>query len=661
MKWKTPVITLAILIACLFTVSWEANARTFESFRLKDSDGVIQLEVTSDTSGNITLDPTATGGTFDFGDMNITTSGIITAAAGTPTWSLAGSQILYPSSATVYWGVRGASNENGHIYKLDSSHMVLYNDTAADGIAFMAGGDTDDYPVFITTSNVNYLKTVGTSVLGLAPSSDLYLLPDSETDDYISYSSAGTQITQAIVGGADLIITHDTDAKGIAYQFGNDVNDYATDYTTGNEFYRATSGSCDYNILTAGAEINLKGADADDYVSVGATGNVPLFRLNGCTQWHWYLGDTDDYPTWSSSGNETLLTLNGASDFNIVTGAANYVDITTGMVMFAGDEVLDNVTADDTIDFLSDDADTTLKVTGFEAKEARFILAADQDDDATDQWQFDVDTSGVLSIGNDSTVADTFVDKLSIAAATGNVTYTGDIVTETADTIVFSNDDKISFQSNDESSTIEALGFEAKDAVLILDADQGDDNADTWLIKSEQSGNDLSVVNHATEVLNLTTAGNMQIDGTFDPTGGFNVDVVVVTDAAEYDMLVANSGKTHVIADLAQNTSIDLPAEAAGLYYKWIYVGGADEAHDHTIDSENNTNFFIGGVAFADTDAGDAADEVNAGVYSDGNSNSKLTINNASAGTTVEAYCDGTNWYITGIVVADTVCAFADQ
>ncbi|MCP5006519.1 MAG: hypothetical protein GY941_21655 [Planctomycetes bacterium] len=137
--------------------------------------------------------------------------------------------------------------------------------------------------------------------------------------------------------------------------------------------------------------------------------------------------------------------------------------------------------------------------------------------------------------------------------------------------------------------------------------------------------------------------------------------VVLVTDAAAYDVLAANSGKTHVILDLTQDTSIDLPAEAAGLFYKFIYAGGADDAHDHAIDTEDDTNFFIGGVAYADTNAGDAADEINAGIYSDGNSNSILTISNISAGTVVEVFCDGTNWYVSGRVFSDTAPAFTDQ
>lgn len=144
-----------------------------------------------------------------------------------------------------------------------------------------------------------------------------------------------------------------------------------------------------------------------------------------------------------------------------------------------------------------------------------------------------------------------------------------------------------------------------------------------------------------------------------------NQQVIVVTDAAEYTVLVNNSGQLHVITDLTQNTTINLPAEAAGLYYKFVFcpdgTPGADEAHDHNIDSESDTNFFIGGVAWWDTDAGPGGDETHAGIYTDGNSNSIFTINNMAAGTCFEIWCDGTNWYISGQILADTAPAFSDQ
>ena len=136
---------------------------------------------------------------------------------------------------------------------------------------------------------------------------------------------------------------------------------------------------------------------------------------------------------------------------------------------------------------------------------------------------------------------------------------------------------------------------------------------------------------------------------------------VVVTDEATYTLLVKNTGKMHVVPDMTQNSTIAFPAEKAGLVYEFIYGGAADDAHDHTFDTGSDTNFFYGGVGFADTDAGDAADEINAGIYADGNSNSKLTISNISIGTRVMFLCDGTNWYVSGVVLSDTAPGFADQ
>jgi hypothetical protein len=126
-------------------------------------------------------------------------------------------------------------------------------------------------------------------------------------------------------------------------------------------------------------------------------------------------------------------------------------------------------------------------------------------------------------------------------------------------------------------------------------------------------------------------------------------------------IVASETGRVFLIRDLTANTTFDMPAEAAGLWYEFVYVGGVADTHDHTFDTGADVNYFIGGVSFLDSDAGDAADEVHLGLFSDGNSNSKFTINNITAGTRVLMVCNGTNWYISGVVVSDTVPAFADQ
>lgn len=139
-------------------------------------------------------------------------------------------------------------------------------------------------------------------------------------------------------------------------------------------------------------------------------------------------------------------------------------------------------------------------------------------------------------------------------------------------------------------------------------------------------------------------------------------DPVVVTDAATYSVKDYNSGIIHIVPNLTADCTITLPTPKAGLVYEFMYGGVAADAQDWIIDTTSNTYFFKGGVLHIDADAGAAADEA-VPVYSDGNSNSKLTVLTPDAGTWVKLICDGTNWYVNGQVVSASAsaAAFADQ
>lgn len=200
----------------------------------------------------------------------------------------------------------------------------------------------------------------------------------------------------------------------------------------------------------------------------------------------------------------------------------------------------------------------------------------------------------------------------------------------------------------------------AAGATLVLQSDGTD-----WYELSRAGGNYIVQGAFTADALstltgNITATADIDVGGVLT-TDGINASVIIVTDSSPYAVLLANTGMLHVIKDLGQNTVIDLPVEAAGLYYQFIYADAAVETHDHTIDSEAAANFFIGGVAFADTDAGSGADEIHLGIYSDGNSNSILTLNNLAAGSWVSFYCDGTNWYLSGDIRSDTVPTLTDQ
>jgi hypothetical protein len=74
------------------------------------------------------------------------------------------------------------------------------------------------------------------------------------------------------------------------------------------------------------------------------------------------------------------------------------------------------------------------------------------------------------------------------------------------------------------------------------------------------------------------------------------------------------------------------------------------------VNTGSNTNFFIGNVAFNDTDDGAASV-----VFSDGNSNSKLQVNVPASAVINVVAKDGTNWQVWGSVTGATAPAFADQ
>lgn len=136
---------------------------------------------------------------------------------------------------------------------------------------------------------------------------------------------------------------------------------------------------------------------------------------------------------------------------------------------------------------------------------------------------------------------------------------------------------------------------------------------------------------------------------------------VTIADAATYTVLAKNSGLTHWLPNLTADITITPPSPKAGLWFEFAYAGAAADAQDWIINTGSDTNYFKGGVVHLDTDSDAAGDEVVA-VASDGNSNSKLTVNVPNVGTWVRIECaDGTTWNVTGYVVAATAPAFADQ
>jgi hypothetical protein len=105
---------------------------------------------------------------------------------------------------------------------------------------------------------------------------------------------------------------------------------------------------------------------------------------------------------------------------------------------------------------------------------------------------FSVDDSGNATVGG----------TLTVSGATSISTISATTVAATA---------AITLTDSDSNAVVTVTGFELSDASLVLDADQGDDNADTWTLKSVASDNDLDIINHTTTIASLTAAGNLRL------------------------------------------------------------------------------------------------------------------------------------------------------
>jgi len=166
---------------------------------------------------------------------------------------------------------------------------------------------------------------------------------------------------------------------------------------------------------------------------------------------------------------------------------------------------------------------------------------------------------------------------------------------------------------------------------------------------------------------NTTFSGAVRSESTFktvskNSTTGAITEVATLGDGpvslADSDVTLTNathSGRILLVPDGGQDNTYTLPAPIAGSMFRFVYAGGAADATDAIIVTPGNTNYYIGGVTFLDTD-----NEVSA-VFSDGNSNSSIQINVPAGFDVTIMGLNTTNYQIFGTVTGATAPAFADQ
>ena len=166
---------------------------------------------------------------------------------------------------------------------------------------------------------------------------------------------------------------------------------------------------------------------------------------------------------------------------------------------------------------------------------------------------------------------------------------------------------------------------------------------------------------------NTTFSGPVRSETTLktiskDSTTGTITEVTTIGDGpvslSDGNVILTNathSGRVLLVPDGGQDNTYTLPAPIAGSVFRFVYAGGAADATDAIIVTPGNTNFYVGGVTFLDTD-----NEVSA-VFSDGNSNSSIQLNVPAGFDVTIIGKDSTNYQIFGTVTGATAPAFADQ
>ena len=151
-----------------------------------------------------------------------------------------------------------------------------------------------------------------------------------------------------------------------------------------------------------------------------------------------------------------------------------------------------------------------------------------------------------------------------------------------------------------------------------------------------------------------STTGAITTEFSLDGSG-LQVTPVTFSDADTTLTATANAGRVNVVPAITGNRTLTLPSPTAGGWFKFVYGGAAEEAENLIIDTGADANFFIGGIAHLDSNAD------NVSVYSNGSSNSVLTLTDFGIFEINVLAKDSTNWIIWGYQEGADAPAFTDQ
>ena len=420
-------------------------------------------------------------------------------------------------------------------------------------------------------------------------------------------------------GGSDVKLTTLT----TALTFTGKITATAGIQLTNNEIYASDGGTA----------ITL---DTSDNVTIGnylkVTGNIIQASDGGNT----ITMDTSDNVTIAGD-----LTVTG-NDIKSSTGAT--------AITFSG--------ANSTLagDLTVSGGDIT--ATGAESGAASLLLSADQSDDAGDDWKLISNADNTFTIGNDINSAGTDVPHLTITPNSSVASSVFDIkglLKVSGNGIQNSAGASVMAWSGTTLSPAGSMSMAAGDIDFAANREI-----------SFASGN-FAINDASNDALLFTKNGSTVYDNTMDVkyrlvvSGGITQAVKAFSSDANGDLEPEDSGKYVLISNaMAGNRTITLPAasESSGVNYKFKVT--VDLSGTLNIQSPTAGELMIGGVTHVDTDTDVTTQTMDTQVLAAAADEGIQLKADTKAGTWLEMVSDGAEWYLSGVVFADTAPTYVD-
>lgn len=450
------------------------------------------------------------------------------------------------------------------------------------------------------------LTVCSTFAASPSPSSDVYprVYGTNRTDTILNtaITAVGTRVCRMVIDGGSWTIAN-------SVTFPTNVQVFIV---AGSKLNIANGKTVTFNG-------GFEAGPYDVFDGAGTTAGSPkmIYRL---AEW----GDVTAYPMGDGEVNNLLtedhtvsavwLITNAASSFGGVLGA-NIPDLTavetvSGAWVHSANLTLDDGAGDSPSFILKDADDKTLTIAKLDTGNTTWTST--EGDFTFTPYGDDVLIDGGLTVGSTTEAGDNNLRVEGTGTIVGTLTVTGAILGNLgagATTIAINSSDwditaagnasglgtigcdgNITLTAASGSATISAIGASGEDGILLLDADAGANNADSWFLKSEADDNLLYFINHTTTAATLSGAGDLITIGDIHVTGN---DITSTGD------LTLTPAGDDVLIDGGLN------------------VGGTTQPGDNNLRVEG-TSALVGAVTASDaiTVAGDIT--ANGGIIGDG-------------------------------------------